>query len=93
MGDIVESDFAAPAQNELPQGANEFIQAHGALYGAIEQLFLPYLDRHAGIARNFEQVMIRMREVGMWTQDAINMMLNPKMFEQPAPEAADGGKE
>ena len=83
MNEELKSE-APPAQNELPQGAQAFLQAHKACYDAIQELFAPYVQRHPGVARNFEQVMAKMREVGFWTNDALNMMMRPEL--QPAAE-------
>ena len=76
-----------PAENELPQGAMAFIESHRASYAAVSELFAPYVQKHPGIARNFEQVMAKMRETGFWVNDALNMMMRPELQpEQPNAE-------
>lgn len=87
--------FVPPAQAELPQGAKAFIEAQEAAYEALAELFSPYVQKHGGLARNFEHVMAKMRETGFWVNDSINMMMNPQLFKAAAPEADDAapGKE
>ena len=81
--------FVPPAQAELPQGAKAFIEAQEAAYEALSELFAPYVQKHGGLARNFEHVMAKMRETGFWVNDSINMMMNPQLFKAAAPEAED----
>ena len=76
--------FVPPAQAELPQGAKAFIEAQEAAYEALAELFSPYVQKHGGLARNFEHVMAKMRETGFWVNDSINMMMRPEL--QPAAE-------
>ena len=87
--DIVNPDFTPPTKEELPQGAQSFIAAQNASYQALGELFAPFMQ-HPGIARNFDQAMSKMREVGFWVNDAMNMMLRPELFQAPpAKEGAD----
>ena len=84
MTDETKPDLAPPAADELPQGAQAFIAALSATYEAVGELFAPY-QRHPGIARSYDQVMIKLREAGLWVNDSLNMMLNPKLFQAPKP--------
>lgn len=87
--DIVKPDFTPPTKDELPQGAQSFIAAQNASYQALGELFAPFMQ-HPGIARNFDQAMSKMREVGFWVNDAMNMMLHPELFQAPpAKESED----
>jgi len=38
------------------------------------------------VGRNFEQTMFKLREAGMWTNDALTMIMNPQMFQVAKPE-------
>ena len=80
-------DLKPPTKDELPQGAQAFIAAQNASYQALGELFAPFMQ-HPGIARNFDQAMAKMREVGFWVNDAMNMMLRPELFQ--APPAKEG---
>ena len=84
-----------PAQAELPQGAKAFIEAQEAAYEALAELFSPYVQKHGGLARNFEHVMAKMRETGFWVNDSINMMMNPQLCKAGGPEVDEAapGKE
>ena len=79
---------APPTENELPQGAQAFIAAHQASYNAVAELFAPYVERNPGMARNFEQVMIKLREAGFWVNDALNLIA----LAARAEETKDGGE-
>ncbi len=85
---IENLDLNPPTKEELPQGAQAFIAAQEASYQALGELFAPYMD-HPGIGRNFDQAMAKMREVGFWVNDAMNMMLRPELFQAPKQEGAD----
>ena len=88
MTDEAKPDFTPPAADELPQGAQAFIAAQNASYQALGELFAPFMQ-HPGIARNFDQAMSKMREVGFWVNDAMNMMLHPELFQAPKQEGED----
>ena len=75
-----------PSENELPQGAQATMDAFHQLFDSVGELFAPFAQRHAGIARDFEQVMVKLREAGFWVQDAVNMMMRPDLF-RVEPEA------
>ena len=88
-GTAAKPEFTPPAVDELPQGAQSFIAAQNASYQALGELFAPFMQ-HPGIARNFDQAMSKMREVGFWVNDAMNMMLHPELFQAPpAKESED----
>lgn len=78
-----------PAQDGLPQGASEFLVALKATYSTAEALFMPYL-KHPGVARNFDQVILKLREAGMWVSDTMNMLAHPRLF-APGGRKEDGG--
>jgi len=82
-------DFTPPPREELPQGAQAFLEAHSASYQAVGELFAPYMQQ-PGIARNFDQVMIKLREVGFWVQEALTMITRPELFRAPEEGAGDG---
>lgn len=87
--DQIKPDFTPkpPTLQDLPQGAQAFIQALESAYNAVGELYAPYVERMPAVGRNFEQTMIKLREAGMWTNDALTMIMNPQMFQAPqAPE-------
>ena len=86
--DQIKPDFAPkpPTAQELPQGAQAFIQALEAAYNAVGELYAPYVERMPAVGRNFEQTMFKLREAGMWTNDALTMIMNPQMCQGAKPE-------
>ena len=53
---------------------------------SVGELYAPYVERMPAVRRNFEQTMIKLREAGMWTNDALTMIMNPQMFQVAKPE-------
>jgi len=89
----IKPDFTPPRENELPQGARAFLQALEASYKAVEELFAPYLQ-HPGLGRNFDNVLVKLREAGMWVNDSLNMIQHPELFRLAEPkEEGDGSPE
>lgn len=86
--DQIKPDFTLkpPTEQELPQGAQAFIQALESAYNAVGELYAPYVERMPAVGRNFEQTMTKLREAGMWTNDALTMIMNPQMFQVAKPE-------
>ena len=74
-----------PTESDLPQGAKEFLECHRLMFEAANALFAPYLGRHQGISGNYAKVIEKLREAGMWANDALNMAMHPEMFAEPKP--------
>lgn len=82
----LKPDFTPPAESQLPQGTQEFLSSLEAVYTTVEALFAPYM-KHPGVARNFDQVILKLREAGLWVNDTMNMVMNPQLFQPENPDA------
>ena len=71
---------SVPERQDLPQGANEFLEALGQAFEAVNELFMPYISRHPGLYENFKQVRIKLSEAGFWVNDSMNALLNPEIL-------------
>ena len=91
--DIIKPDFTPipPAEQELPQGAQAFIQSLEATYNAVAEFYAPYLEKMPGLGRNFEATMTKLREAGMWFNDALQIVTNPQLFAPKKPEGGNNG--
>jgi len=76
-----------PKQSELPQGAEEFLQAHRTMHEALFALCAPFLNKHPGIHGNYAQMAEKLKEIGFYANDTITMILRPDLFPMPEPAA------
>lgn len=91
--DFTPKGTPAPASDELPQGVNEFLAALKGMFSAAFEMHAPFFNRHPGVHENYEQIRLRLREIGFYASDSVNIMLHPERFRVPAPPAPPAPEE
>lgn len=89
--DQIKPDFTSkpPTLQDLPQGVDAFLAALKMAHEANGEVFAPYAEKMPWLRTQFEQIQIKLKEAGMWMNDALNMITNPQMFQAPKPESED----
>ena len=78
-----------PHESNLPQGTNEFLEAHRALYEAIFSVSAPYMQ-HPKVMNNFHQMRERLDVIGFYMNDSLAVITHPELYPVPkAPQPAD----
>ena len=84
-----EPAFEPPTESDLPQGATAFVNALFMAHQSSREVFLPYLEKMPWLRLQFDQIHLKLKEAGMWMNDAINMVLHPDLFRPVSEDEED----